>query len=126
MSLSYKGRVDRACAKTRTANLHMTTRICFPFVLSLALAWLASPPIAASAQAPDLEAYRKHALTKEGDAGRGQKIFNDVRALCSNCHSVDGKASKAGPDLQSAGDAFGRRDLVEAVLQPSKTIAPGY
>jgi putative heme-binding domain-containing protein len=39
---------------------------------------------------------------------------------------VDGSASKAGPDLFAAGDAFGRRDLIEAVLNPSSTIAPGY
>jgi putative heme-binding domain-containing protein len=39
---------------------------------------------------------------------------------------VDGRATKAGPDLFAAGDAFGRRDLVESVLMPSATISPGY
>jgi len=33
---------------------------------------------------------------------------------------------KAGPDLFAVGDKFGRRDLVDAVLMPSATIAPGY
>ena len=45
--------------------------------------------------------------------------------LGANCHSVDGSASKAGPNLFAAGDAFGRRELVDAVLKPSATIAPG-
>jgi putative heme-binding domain-containing protein len=31
-----------------------------------------------------------------------------------------------GPDLFAAGDKFGRRELVEAVLRPSATIAVGY
>lgn len=72
------------------------------------------------------EAYRKYALTHDGDAARGAKLFNDQKLICANCHSVDGRAGKAGPDLFAAGDAFGRRDLVDAVLTPSATIAPGY
>lgn len=78
------------------------------------------------AQSPDLEAFRRHALTNDGNVENGRKLFNDARLACANCHSVDGSASKAGPDLASAGDAFGRRDLVNAVLQPSATISPGY
>ncbi|MEY2409350.1 MAG: hypothetical protein QOF48_2020 [Verrucomicrobiota bacterium] len=39
---------------------------------------------------------------------------------------MDGRASKAGPDLFAVGDKFGRRDLVDAVLMPSATISPGY
>ncbi len=80
-----------------------------------------------SAQVPSLEDYRKYALTYQGDVSRGSKLFSeDQRLLCAKCHSVDGSASKAGPDLFAAGDAFGRRDLVDAVLFPSATIAPGY
>jgi putative heme-binding domain-containing protein len=83
--------------------------------------------LSAVAQAPSVESYRKHALTHEGDVARGLKLFNDEqRLICAKCHSVDGSASKAGPDLFAAGDKFGRRDLVDAVLLPSATIAPGY
>ena len=39
---------------------------------------------------------------------------------------MDGSAGKAGPDLFAAGDKFGRRDLVDAVLMPSAVISPGY
>lgn len=76
---------------------------------------------------PTLDAYRKHAHTREGDIARGARLFADEQRLaCSKCHSVDGSATKAGPDLFAAGDKFGRRDLVDAVLAPSTTIAPGY
>ena len=79
------------------------------------------------AQAPGIDAYRKYALTHDGDVARGAKLFNeDQRLICAQCHSIDGSASKAGPDLSAAGDTFGRRDLVDALLQPSATIAPGY
>ena len=83
-------------------------------------------PVSAFAQTPDAAAYRRHALNRPGDAAKGKVLFNDQRLLCSQCHSVDGSASKAGPDLFAAGDAFGRRDLIESVLNPSATIAPGY
>ncbi|MHA3775645.1 PQQ-dependent sugar dehydrogenase [Verrucomicrobiota bacterium sgz303538] len=98
-----------------------------PLLVALLLAIQCSLQLPSQAQAPNLEAYRKYALTHEGDAARGMKLFNDEQKLiCSKCHSIDGSASKAGPDLISAGDAFGRRDLVDAVLRPSATIAPGY
>ncbi|WP_341407528.1 PQQ-dependent sugar dehydrogenase [Luteolibacter soli] len=80
----------------------------------------------ATAQVPDADAYRRYALNRPGDAARGKALFNEPRMLCSQCHSVDGSASKAGPDLFAVGDAFGRRDLIESVLKPSATIAPGY
>ena len=79
-----------------------------------------------AAQGHQADDYRNHALRHEGDVIRGTKLFQSESLMCSKCHSVDGSASKAGPDLRSAGDAFGRRDLVAAVLDPSATIAPGY
>jgi putative heme-binding domain-containing protein len=79
------------------------------------------------AQAPDLDAYARFALTREGNAAAGGKMFADQQKLaCSKCHTVDGKGGKAGPDLFAIGDKFARRDLIEAVLRPSATIAVGY
>ncbi len=83
--------------------------------------------LSVAAQTPDLEAYRKHALTHSGDVERGRMLFqNEQKLICAKCHSIDGSASKAGPDLFAAGDKFGRRDLVDAVLLPSASISPGY
>jgi putative heme-binding domain-containing protein len=99
-------------------------------VCSLALALLRSIELSVVAQAvriPSLDTYRKYATTHEGDVARGAKLFADDQKLaCAKCHSVDGSASKAGPDLFAAGDKFGRRDLVDAVLLPSAVISPGY
>ena len=86
-----------------------------------------APTNSLPAPTPSLDAYRKHATTREGDVTRGAELFADEQRLaCSKCHSVDGSASKAGPDLFAVGDKFGRRDLVDAVLMPSATISPGY
>lgn len=84
-----------------------------------------SAPVGASRVKP--ESYRRYALTHEGDVTRGAALFaTDERLGCAKCHSIDGKAEKAGPDLFAAGDKFGRRDLVDAVMTPSAVISPGY
>jgi len=114
--------------------LKTLTQILPAFWLSLALVGsiessaLAQVPAGpAPARPPSLDSFRKHALTHEGDAARGARLFADEQKLaCSKCHSVDGRASKAGPDLFAVGDKFGRRDLVEAMLMPSAVISPGY
>jgi putative heme-binding domain-containing protein len=101
---------------------------CRPWSLAIALLTLVAGTGPVDAQRPPgPEAHRREALTRGGDASRGARLFADSQRLaCANCHSIDGTASKAGPDLQAIGDKFGRRDLVEAVLNPSATIAPGY
>ena len=98
-----------------------------PFKILLLFPLLCALPGGLHAQVRSPDDYRKFALTHDGDVARGSKLFNeDARLLCAKCHSIDGSASKAGPDLFAAGDVFGRRDLVDATLQPSATIAPGY
>jgi putative heme-binding domain-containing protein len=79
------------------------------------------------AQSNPLNAYRDVAMGREGNASRGKSIFNDeTRAACSKCHSTDGTSSKAGPDLFAVGDKFPRRELIQAILEPSAAIAVGY
>jgi putative heme-binding domain-containing protein len=96
-----------------------------PAALALALAFAFH--IGSFAQNPPQDAYRRAAFIQQGDIARGAKIFADEQRLaCAKCHSIDGSASKAGPDLFAVGDKFGRRDLVEAVLLPSASISPGY
>lgn len=71
--------------------------------------------------------YLRFALTKEGDADRGRSLFQSEQRLgCTRCHTVDGTAGRAGPDLFAVGDKFGRREIIEAVLNPSASIAVGY
>jgi putative heme-binding domain-containing protein len=61
------------------------------------------------------------------DAARGKLIFADEnRAACIKCHSVDGQADKAGPDLSAIADKFSHADLIRSVVEPSATIAVGY
>jgi putative heme-binding domain-containing protein len=58
---------------------------------------------------------------KSGDVDRGKAVF--TKASCAACHSG---TSAVGPDLRGVGGRFGREDLLTAIIQPSKDIAPRY
>src|SRR5258705_493661 len=96
--------------------------------LSFALLSAAARGLDASEPHPkSLEEYRHFALIHEGDPLRGKDLFSDQqRTACSRCHTIDGTASKAGPDLFTVGDKFGRGEIIESVLSPSASIAVGY
>lgn len=80
-----------------------------------------------AAEAPAPEKFLRYALTKEGNASHGHDLFTaDERLGCVRCHTIDGSAGKAGPDLFAVGEKFGRREIIEAVLNPSASIAVGY
>jgi len=76
---------------------------------------------------PSLKEYRDFSVNRDGNALRGKELFfSEQRVACSKCHSVDGTSGKAGPDLFAVGDRFPRRELIDAVLEPSASIAVGY
>jgi putative heme-binding domain-containing protein len=84
-------------------------------------------PVIPAAPAGALEDYRKNAMIKAGDRVRGKALFeNEPKLACARCHTVDGKAGRAGPDLFAVGDKLGRREIIESILAPSATIAEGY
>ncbi|HEX4792394.1 MAG TPA: PQQ-dependent sugar dehydrogenase [Humisphaera sp.] len=71
--------------------------------------------------------YRAYAMIHQGDAAAGKALFVQAQKIaCSLCHTTDGAGGKAGPDLFAIGDKYGRDDLIEQILFPSATIAPGY
>lgn len=69
-------------------------------------------------------------LARRGDAARGMSIFfgkGDLSAsLCARCHKIDGTGNDFGPDLSHIATKYNRADLLDNILNPSKTIAPGY
>lgn len=62
-----------------------------------------------------------------GNRSRGRKLFNEHPVLaCVRCHMVGGEGGAAGPALDGIGRAHPREYLVEAIVAPNATIAPGY
>lgn len=66
-----------------------------------------------------------------GDRREGWRVFNrHPTAQCTRCHSLsnDGEheSTSVGPSLQEIGLQLTREQLLEAVIDPSARIAPGY
>lgn len=59
-----------------------------------------------------------------GDAQRGATIFRE--ALCSRCHRAGASGPAVGPDLTFVARRFGRSDLLEAIVEPSRSVAENY
>ncbi len=64
--------------------------------------------------------------TAGGDAQRGEEVFFSQRAACSACHRVAGRGERIGPELSRIGELRNRRDLLEAIVFPSASLARGY
>src|SRR5262249_26320740 len=62
----------------------------------------------------------------EGDAARGAIGFHQPHTTCTKCHAFDGSSSGLGPDLTSLPKETTDAQLVESLLEPSKTIRKGF
>jgi putative membrane-bound dehydrogenase-like protein len=67
------------------------------------------------------------ALRLTGDPERGRKVFADVeKSLCLKCHRVGDRGERIGPELSGVGGRFSRVTIIESILEPSRSIAPGF
>jgi len=60
------------------------------------------------------------------DVRRGEEVFFSKEALCSICHTVNGRGGHIGPDLSRIGSIRTTRALLESVVFPSSAIVPDF
>jgi putative heme-binding domain-containing protein len=67
-------------------------------------------------------------LALRGDAERGREVFFGANAagLCARCHRLNSQGAEFGPDLSHVATKYNRADLLDNILNPSKSIVPGY
>lgn len=62
-----------------------------------------------------------------GDSRQGRNIFlYNSAAQCIRCHSIGGEGGSVGPNLQGIGKTLSREQILQAMIEPSARIAPGY
>jgi putative heme-binding domain-containing protein len=59
-----------------------------------------------------------------GSVTNGQAVF--AKAQCANCHRFGGQGESMGPDLSGVGKRFLKREILDAMLYPSKVISDQY
>jgi putative heme-binding domain-containing protein len=60
-----------------------------------------------------------------GDAAAGEKIFWE-KARCGQCHQVNDRGGRLGPDLSRVGRMRSLAYLRESIVAPNAALAPGY
>src|SRR5207302_5613388 len=66
-------------------------------------------------------------LSLNGAPTRGKEMFFKSTALqCINCHRIAGAGSTLGPDLSDIGKKYTKSQILESILEPSKSIDPKY
>jgi putative heme-binding domain-containing protein len=58
------------------------------------------------------------------DFETGKKIYSAI--LCSHCHAMQGSGGDIGPDLTQLGTRFSNKDILEAMIDPSKVVSDQY
>ena len=62
-----------------------------------------------------------------GDRRAGWWLFNtNPTAQCVRCHAINGQGGEVGPDLTAIGSKLTREQILQALVDPSARIAPGY
>jgi putative heme-binding domain-containing protein len=54
----------------------------------------------------------------------GKKIYGAI--LCASCHSMQGSGGDIGPDLTQLGTRFSNKDILDAIINPSKAVSDQY
>lgn len=87
---------------------------------------LATQPPEIKPEPTDLDTWL--ALTEgRGDAESGRRLFfSSVGPRCGTCHNRNGCGGSFGPALTGYGNNHSRRQILTAILQPSRDIAPRY
>jgi glucose/arabinose dehydrogenase/HEAT repeat protein/mono/diheme cytochrome c family protein len=67
------------------------------------------------------------ALMNGGAAAAGRRlVLSHPAAQCVRCHTVGGTESTVGPTLDGIGARLSRAELLESLLEPGASIAPGF
>ena len=66
-------------------------------------------------------------LSGPADPAAGERVFFHTKGPgCYRCHQVQGRGSRAGPDLTALPADTSRQRLIESIVSPNKEIAPQF
>ncbi|GGD55404.1 glucose dehydrogenase [Emticicia aquatilis] len=62
-----------------------------------------------------------------GNRNNGRNIFNNnSTAQCVRCHNMGGEGGSVGPNLAKIGGTLTREQILQALIEPSARLSPGY
>ncbi|MHA4736391.1 PVC-type heme-binding CxxCH protein [Dyadobacter sp. MSC1_007] len=62
-----------------------------------------------------------------GNAQAGRRYFlTSSAAECVRCHSIGGQGGEVGPSLSNIGNVLSREQILQALVEPSARLSPGF
>jgi quinoprotein glucose dehydrogenase len=62
-----------------------------------------------------------------GDRGSGYAVFNyNASGQCTRCHALNKEGGNVGPNLMHIGSELTREQILQALIEPSARLAPGF
>jgi quinoprotein glucose dehydrogenase len=62
-----------------------------------------------------------------GNAQLGRRYFmTSSAAECVRCHSIGGQGGEVGPSLSNIGNVLSREQILQALVEPSARLSPGF
>ena len=65
-------------------------------------------------------------LSGGGDPVLGRHVFYRKQVGCANCHNMHGRGGTLGPGLSGLARSKSRKQIINAILEPSADFAPEY
>ncbi|MEK6479504.1 HEAT repeat domain-containing protein [Catalinimonas sp. 4WD22] len=80
-----------------------------------------------SSKSPNEQLASYQAALYGGDPDRGRSLlYRHPTAQCLRCHAYGDYGGSAGPRLNGVGERLSREQLLEALINPSARLAPGF
>ncbi|TAE53618.1 MAG: heme-binding protein, partial [Bacteroidetes bacterium] len=73
-----------------------------------------------------LDAYKEALYGGNREAGIRYFFTANSAAQCIRCHAAWGQGGKVGPSLTNIGNTLTREQILQALIEPSARLAPGY
>jgi putative membrane-bound dehydrogenase-like protein len=62
-----------------------------------------------------------------GDSQQGRRYFyTNSTGQCARCHAIGGRGGEVGPSLSGIANVLSREQILEALVEPSARLSPGY
>lgn len=72
----------------------------------------------------DVQAALAGLKDRQPNVAHGKELF--AAAQCANCHLFRDTGGNVGPDLTAVAQRFGRKDILEAIIDPNKVVSDQY
>ena len=104
-------------------SMLLTAGLCFAVVTRAVDAQTGGASAAVQAKRDQILEQQLKPLSKPASVPAGRKLYD---VLCAMCHRFGAIGQDDGPDLSTVASRFGRKEILESILWPTRTVSDQY